>query len=768
MDEVHWKVISHISTTALGRECTKPLTILGGRILSTHAPETANQKRKRGRPTNASRNDDNASKSQLTLTREGKLATTASNMEEPDTSEEARPRKRGRPAKKDNSSQPQPEPELEPEQSQSPRKKRGGPSISQSQSQSQTNGIAGEDDESRKQAAAPESSQPKRRGRPPRREPQGAKGAEETAAEEADDENENENDGNSSLLRRSGQERRAEGEGHKSPRGSKSRTKRKGAVEGAHPQEEPEKDPGLLRRSGRSRHSPGQPHRASQIVEEQTREATATSKQAEKGKKRGRPPVNGGPAKKVETEPASNPLNKMERRPASDSQTMPVAGADADAEEGTEPQAQKKRGRRPASGSQAMPEPEADADAEETEPQAQKKRERRPRNMQPSPSREQRAVLHPKKKRGRSSLQHSQNADEEEEPPGSQVELKNTGRPPRPKDTAEDTSNQKHNPRGRPSKNQDASIREDPPPEERPSEATASKPKKRKRPSHQSAQSSRSPSPEPDQPAYRHLATATRRVPRAVIESKWAPLDAASISSVTELLAAASRPVLLRLNNPTKHAHAAAALGAVANRLRSKLARGLPFPPPPPAHALSGNGGGGGASRGGREDELEYERTVSAIQGFEAALDPLLHSVELLRREKERAERELDREYRVLVTLGTNARAQARERRERMRRLHVLVPPPPPERGGYNGTEGAPVEGSEKEARDGRSVFADLEGDAGVRSLAAQVANHMETMRGNLAQIDGVVPAIGRSRALLSSVLLSHLGGERLEDIVLG
>ncbi|RYP54936.1 hypothetical protein DL769_010258 [Monosporascus sp. CRB-8-3] len=727
------------------------------------APETANQKRKRGRPTNASRNDDDASKFQLTLTREGKLATTAGNMEEPDTSEEVRPRKRGRRAKTDNLSQSLAEPELEPEQFQSPRKKRGRPSISQSQSQSQTNDIAAETGESRKQAAASESAQPKRRGRPPRGEPQSAKGTEETAAEEADDENEN--DGNSSLLRRRGRERRTEGEGHKSPRGSKSRTKYKGAVEDAEPQEEPEGDPGLLRRNGRSRHSPSQSHRDSQTVEEQTREATGASKQTEKGKKRGRPPVNGGPAKEAETEPASKPLIKMAAQPASDSQTMPEAEADVDAEEVTEPQAQKKRGRRPASGSQAVPEPGADADAEETERHAQKKQGRRPRNMQPSPPREQGAASHPKKKWGRSSLQHSRNTDGEEEPSDSQVELKNRGRPPRSKDTTEDRSNQKRNPRGRPSKTQDASIQEDPPPEGDPSEATTSKPRKRKRPSHQSAQPSRSPSPEPEQPAYRHLATATRRVPRGVIESKWAPLDAASISSVTKLLAAASRPVLLRLNNPTKHAHAAAALSAVANRLRSKLARGLPFPPPPPAHALSGNGGGG-ASRGSREDELEYERTVSAIQGLETALDPLLHGVELLQRERERAERELDREYRVLATLGANARAQARERRERMRRLHVLVPPP--ERGGYNGTEGAPVEGSEKEAQNGRSVFADLEGDAEVRSLAAQVANHMETMRGNLAQIDGVVPAIGKSRALLSSALLSHLGGERLEDIVLG
>ncbi|RYO77958.1 hypothetical protein DL766_003143 [Monosporascus sp. MC13-8B] len=744
----------HRDIGSLGRDFTKRLK-LGG-VLSTHgfvayglftslllfftlangafqAPETANQKRKRGRSTNASRNDDDASKSQLTLTREGKLATTAGNMEEPDTSEEARPRKRGRPAKTDNSSRRRPEPELEPEQSQSPRKKRSRPSISQSQSQSRTNGIAGEGDEGAKQAAVSESAQPKRRGRAAREEPQSAKGAEETAAEEADDENEN--DGNARLLRRSSRDRRTEGEGHKSPRGSKSRTKRKGAVEVAGPQEELEGDPGLLRRSRRSRHSPSQPHRDSQIVEEQTREATATSKQADKGKRRGRPPVNGGPARETETEPAPKPPNKMAGQPASDSQTMPEAEADADSEEETEPQAQKKRGRRP-------------------------------RNMQRSPSREQGAALHPKKKQGRSSLQYSQNADEEENPPSPQVELKSKDRPPRSKDITEDKSNQKHNPRGRPSKNHDASIQEDPPPKERPSDATAQKPRKHKRPSHQLTQSSPSPSPEPEQPAYRHLATATRRVPRDVIESKWAPLDAASISSVTELLAAASRPVLLRLNNPAKHAHAAAALGAVTNRLRSKLARGLPFPPPPPAHAPSGNGGGG-TSRNSREDELEYERTVSAIQGLEAALDPLLHGVELLRREKERAERELEREYRVLATLGANARAQARERRERMRRLHVLVPPPLPERGGYNGTEGASEESS-GEVRDGRSVFADLGGDAEVRSLAAQVANHMETMRGNLAQIDGVVPAIGRSRALLSSALLSHLGGERLEDIVLG
>jgi hypothetical protein len=79
---------------------------------------------------------------------------------------------------------------------------------------------------------------------------------------------------------------------------------------------------------------------------------------------------------------------------------------------------------------------------------------------------------------------------------------------------------------------------------------------------------------------------------------------------------------------------------------------------------------------GSHELELDFEKTVDAIAGLEKALDPLLHSVALLRGEKEREERALEREYEVLRRLEGNARAQVRGWREGpggRGREHVLV-----------------------------------------------------------------------------------------------
>lgn len=84
---------------------------------------------------------------------------------------------------------------------------------------------------------------------------------------------------------------------------------------------------------------------------------------------------------------------------------------------------------------------------------------------------------------------------------------------------------------------------------------------------------------------------------------------------------------------------------------------------------------GGAAAVGGHDVELDFEKTVDAIAGLERALDPLLHSVVLLRGEKEREERALEREYAALRRLEVNARAQVRGWREGRGkgREHVLA-----------------------------------------------------------------------------------------------
>jgi len=73
-------------------------------------------------------------------------------------------------------------------------------------------------------------------------------------------------------------------------------------------------------------------------------------------------------------------------------------------------------------------------------------------------------------------------------------------------------------------------------------------------------------------------------------------------------------------------------------------------------------------------DEFDFERTVNSIQALEATLNPLLHSVSLLKSERDREEGALEKDYEALRTLEANARAEVRGWKERGRRAHALAP----------------------------------------------------------------------------------------------
>lgn len=408
-------------------------------------------------------------------------------------------------------------------------------------------------------------------------------------------------------------------------------------------------------------------------------------------------------------------------------------------------------------GGQEAPKPKGKQVPNNQKPDNEKRKRVRPSlNERPINEPDQESVPQPKKKRGRPSLNNQPPADAEvsPEPP---VQPKKRGRPSLDKKTIS-TAGKEKRPRGRPSREHEDN--ENAAEEDRPGRA---RPRKSDKAPRQSREHRRSPenqdrSSSPDSGAsprrYRHLTTRTRRVPRNVIEAKWTPLEAPAIASVTSLLQSASRPVLLRLNtNPQRHAHAATVLNAVSKRLRAKIAKGLPFPP--------------ATTSTKREDEFEYERAVAGIQTLESQLDPLLHGVELLRREKERAERELEVAYKRLRYLSSNARAEARERRDRIRKMHALVPDKPPgTKAGDMGDMGEVV--ADKGIGTVFADFKDGEEDEELKGLAAQIASHMESMRGNLQQIDGVVPAIERSQGLLRAALQSRLDREVLENVILG
>lgn len=275
-----------------------------------------------------------------------------------------------------------------------------------------------------------------------------------------------------------------------------------------------------------------------------------------------------------------------------------------------------------------------------------------------------------------------------------------------------------------------------------------------------------SESPEPEEESelpFRHLREATRNISRHTISEKWNALDGPSINAVGAFLADAQRPVLLRLpDTGRRREHASSALSTVSRRLRSKLVKGFPFPAPTA-------GVPNRAGQGSYEDDFDFERIVDAIQNFESTLNPLQHSVGLLEREIKKEEDALAKDYDSLHRLEANARSEAKGWREKARREHVLAP----------GVKKKGEDGDEEGARDSLELVPRAEEDApgglfkGLQdeelvAISKQLGSHMESMRGNLQQIGGVVPAITRTKAALQQVLLKRLDDEQYERVLVG
>lgn len=174
---------------------------------------------------------------------------------------------------------------------------------------------------------------------------------------------------------------------------------------------------------------------------------------------------------------------------------------------------------------------------------------------------------------------------------------------------------------------------------------------------------------------YRHIESRTRQIPRSTISAKWTPLDEASVSAVAALVSDTYRPILLRLQGrEQRHQQAQNILRAFASRVHAKLRKGIPFPPPSTRTAPAKNAKSDAPETStSHVEEFDFERTVNSIQSLEATLNPLLHSVSLLKSEKDREEEALENDYETLRTLEANARAEIRGWRERAKRAHTLA-----------------------------------------------------------------------------------------------
>lgn len=58
--------------------------------------------------------------------------------------------------------------------------------------------------------------------------------------------------------------------------------------------------------------------------------------------------------------------------------------------------------------------------------------------------------------------------------------------------------------------------------------------------------------------------------------------------------------------------------------------------------------------------------------------------------------------------------------------------------------------------------------DTPLEPLALQLAGHVESIRGNLQQADGVAPQLARTKAALQDVLHRYLDSGAYEQVLLG
>lgn len=318
-----------------------------------------------------------------------------------------------------------------------------------------------------------------------------------------------------------------------------------------------------------------------------------------------------------------------------------------------------------------------------------------------------------------------------------------------------------------------------------------------RRRSSQDAPAEESPPPSPEKP-YLHLVPRTRHIRPSTIAAKWAPLSGASVPAAASLLELAQRPILQRMASTSRrHGDSKAALRMIMHRIGKKLSKGLPFPPAlaSPSFAVEGRGRGARKSAhsldsdGGREVELDFESVLDGKAVLDRQLGPGLHAVELLRREKARMERELERDYEALRKLESSARAQARERKDQFKKAHVLAPAartsPPPDQetiitstlsGGdifkvshHRTSYTLPSLGaSNLDTHTYKHIPQDIKANQDLHPLALQLADHVDSIRGNLSQAAGITPQLARTRAGLRAVLSRHLDREAYEQVVLG
>lgn len=457
-----------------------------------------------------------------------------------------------------------------------------------------------------------------------------------------------------------------------------------------------------------------------QDIEEPEQQPAETEKQPKR--KRGRPAQEKDQNDKEPEQEVADDSEKQRRKKNTKGNQVEQPDGQQEEElepepEGAQPAPRKKRQRK-------APEPEPEPEDQEPEEEEQQSR-RSPRN---SSSNDREDINNKGRKAGKSKKTSQENTEDQQPDDATKKRERRKGGKPQAKEADE--------------------------PEPEPEQQQQDTSKKKRRNKNDVPSDSDESLPSPPKP-YLHIAPFKRTIRSSHIAAKWSPLTGSSLPAATSILTLAQRPILQRTaTTRNRRDHATAALNLVSRRIERKLDRGVPFPP---ASSKTSTRRPADAD-GGRAMELDFEAVLDGKQALERQLHPGKHAVELLKAERDRMEKELENDYAELRGLEANARAQMRERKDLFRRAHVLAPTSPPK----------------KQAQDTQFVANKDEGslkellDTSLEPIALQLAGHVDSIRGNLQQAEGVTPQLNRTKAALQEALQQYLDSDTYEQILLG
>jgi CENP-Q, a CENPA-CAD centromere complex subunit len=273
--------------------------------------------------------------------------------------------------------------------------------------------------------------------------------------------------------------------------------------------------------------------------------------------------------------------------------------------------------------------------------------------------------------------------------------------------------------------------------------------------------------PEAEEPTtFQHLQAVTRRVSRQTIEANWEPLPSSCIERISQILQDLQRPVVVRYNDERKRAQSSTALQMISRRLVSKISKGLPFPQ---------------GTRNHREDDFDFEKILDHNRALEAQLTPALHANELLEAQLSKEMALLESEQKGLADLEANAKIETALRGQAARKLHSLLQPD----GGTFAIEALKDDIGLGIGHIPRLFDLDvslllpwclfiklspyqIQDDEHLQALVKEVHGHVDSIQGNLRQVEGVPQAISMSKAAVQATLFGHLDSAQYEEVVLG